>query len=111
MPEDFWGVLVPPLVGKSFYTLKRHHEFRVEEMSETRLRTITSTGKVRWIPRWRMEDAWNQLTAHGSITLRGIEHRPGWAPLNWSYWAALLAQMPGVEHRLNPITLIYREAK
>ncbi|MFQ5875981.1 MAG: type II toxin-antitoxin system MqsA family antitoxin, partial [Dehalococcoidia bacterium] len=98
--NDFWGMLVPPLVGKVFYTLRDKHAFRLEEMSHRDLLFVPSTGKPRPTARWRMERAWDTLTRRGSISLREIQQN--WPPTNSSYVAALLAQMPGVEVRLNP---------
>lgn len=107
--DDFWGVLVPPLVGKSFYTLKRHHEFRVEEMGDSFLLIVTSARHRRRLSRKELEGAWVALTHGGALTRDQIRRQL--SSFNRAYAAAILAQMPGVEHRLNPITLIYREAK
>jgi hypothetical protein len=109
MVEDFWGMLVPPLVGKSFYTLKQGHELRVEEMSDSHLGIVVSTGARHQIPRSDMEEAWRYLTSRGSLTRKETIDQVTKKYAGWI--VALLAQMPGVEHRLNPITLSYREVK
>lgn len=104
--SDFWGILVPTLVGKSFYTLGRGHEFRVEEMGEGHLLIVTTQGRRR-IPRRELEGAWQNLTRQGKLTQQQIVK--GSSPFNSAYVAALLAQMQGVGHTSNPITLSYRK--
>ena len=106
--NDFWKTFVPPLVGKSFYTLDRKREFRVEEMGDCHLLIIPSTGKPRRINRQEMEGAWHQLNRRGRITRQEIEKE--FHSFNAAFIASLLASasIEGVTSSTNPITLFYK---
>jgi hypothetical protein len=109
MAEDFWGILVPTLVGKVFYTLADRHEFWVEEMGDHHLLIVTTTGHRHRLARQEVEGAWEALTQKGTLT--GQQIKQEFSEFGAPYVDALLAQMPGVEVSLNPITLSYREEK
>jgi YgiT-type zinc finger domain-containing protein len=109
--NDFWGTLVSPLVGETCPTLKHGHKFQVLKKGSNHIELmICSTGKPRRIARHEVEEAWQHLIGTGSLTRKEIMQQ--FSSRNPAYVAALLARMPGVEVRLDPvITLLYREEK
>jgi len=92
------------LVGQRFHTLDQRKPFILSEVGHNNLTVrVEETGKSRPIQRAHFEEAWNRLASAGRLSRSEI-HREI-SPFNPAYVSTLLAQVPGVQHRLSPIVL------
>jgi len=104
---DIW-THVKALEGETLATLDRNKKFKVCQVKNFEVVVIpAATGKHRPVPRKTIEDAYRFLVSNKQLSRERIEKE--FAPRNPVYVAAILAKMPGVDYRLKPITLIYRE--
>jgi hypothetical protein len=103
--QHFWE-MVEGLVGRELRTLHEHNPFTVDEVRERRVGiTVGTTGNPRTIRREEIELAWERLVKEGTISRVDI-HRQ-FSSFNPAFVAAILAALPGVTHRTEPIRLFY----
>lgn len=101
--EQIWNE-VRKLKGRTLKTLDRQKPFTIASVTYDRVYVIPqSTDKERPIPREGVENAYLHLVVTGRLTLTEIENE--YAPRNPVYVAAILAEMPGVQCKINPIQL------
>jgi hypothetical protein len=96
------------LKGHTLKTLDRRKPFQVVEVTEHNVIVVPiETGKERPVPREGIEKAYRQLIVKGSLTRSDIMKE--YSPFNPAYVAALLAELPGVQHSLRPIVLRFAD--
>jgi hypothetical protein len=96
---------IQALQGHTLRTLDKRKPFDIVSVTENTVLVIPhSTGKERPLPRTGIENAYRRLLAIGRLTLAEIEKE--YAPYNPVYVAAILAELPGVKYKLNPIVLL-----
>jgi hypothetical protein len=106
--DEVWKFL-GGLTGRRFHTLDQRRPFTLEEVGSSGLAVrVEATGFLRTIPRAHFEEAWHRLSESGRLSRTEI-HREI-SLFNPAYVAALLAQVPGIQHRVSPIVLIVGEA-
>lgn len=93
------------LVGRRFHTLDQRKPFTLIEVGEANLIVrVEETGRPRPIQRAHFEEAWQRLTTLGRLSRTEIQREV--SPFNPAYVSTLLAQVPGVTHRVSPIVLM-----
>jgi len=104
--EGVWGE-VGKLVGhEGLTTLDQQNPFRILEVSETSLQILVGrTGHRRTIRREEIEDAWQHLVSQRELSRSEIHAH--YSEVNPAYVAAILAALPGVTHKTDPIRLFY----
>jgi hypothetical protein len=94
------------LRGKTLHTLARNAPFTVRGVEEEKLTILIHSSKMeRDISRSEVESAFNELWLSGEMTRTAIEDLHSDA--NPTYVAALLAELPQVQHTRNPIKLLW----
>lgn len=96
---------IKKLNGNILRTLDRHNPFEIIAVTEsTVIIRLKSTGNERPISRKGLEEAYRHLMVTGRLTCEEIDQK--YTPRNPVYTAAILAEMPGVQYKLNPIRLL-----
>jgi hypothetical protein len=102
--SQLW-IEVQNLKGRTLRTLDQRKPFDIVTITENTVLVLPhSTRKERPLPRTGIENAYRHLLAIGRLTLAEIEKE--YAPYNPVYVAAILAELPGVKYKLNPIALL-----
>jgi|WetSurMetagenome_2_1015567.scaffolds.fasta_scaffold49000_2 hypothetical protein len=96
--------LLASLTGQTIKTLDQCRAFDVLDVSRAGVIIhIQRVGNERLIPYKQIEGAYCDLIVHGELSRSQIEAQ--YSPRNPAYVAALLAQLPGVQHSIRPIVL------
>jgi hypothetical protein len=100
---EIWDDL-KALEGKTLSTLDQNKKFDMTSVSnEIILIHIHSTKKKRSIRSKEITSAWEKLKIERTLSRSQIEQE--FAPRNPAYVVAILANLPGVRHRVKPIVL------
>jgi hypothetical protein len=92
------------LMGQSLKTLERDQPFEILEITPSAIQIIVySTKETRRIDRGKLEGAWMQLNKQGTIS--GTSLLDDFSSSNYAYIAAIMAAMPGVSYRADPLEL------
>jgi len=90
--------------GRTLKTLDRQKPFEIFAIKANTVIILPhETRKERPIPRANFENAYRRLVATGEITRSEIMAE--FSEFNPAYIAAILAELPGVEHSMRPIKL------
>ncbi len=109
MLTDCWSTITQ-LKGKLLHTLDQNHPFDVVDVDSQAITIhVRSTDHTRAIPRKDIEAAYQYLLDNGELTAREINQR--FAHRSSAFVSALLATLPGVKYKLEPIRLLYRPSK
>ncbi len=101
--DQVWNE-IRKLKGRVLNTLDQHKPFTVVSITDETITVLPqSTGKERPISRDGVENAYRHLFATGHLTLAELES--DFTPRNPVYVAAILTELPGVQHQANPIRL------
>ena len=104
--QRFWE-MVEEQVGKELHTLHENNPFTVDEVRERQVKiTVGTTENVRNIQRKEIEPAWEYLVEDGSVSRAEI--RQQFSSFSPAYVAAILAALPGVTYKTEPIRLFYQ---
>ena len=105
-PERQFWQMIEGLVGRELYTLHENNPFTVDQVQERRVEiTVGTTGNPRTIRREEIELAWEHLVKEGAVSRAEIQQQ--FSSFNPAFVAAILAALPGVTHRTDPIRLFY----
>lgn len=100
---NIWAEITK-LAGRTLSTLDRDKPFDILEISDQALIIRPhETDKERKIRRIEIEDAYRRLAAIGELTRSEI--RDEFSNFNPAYVAAILAELPNVNHANKPIRL------
>lgn len=108
---QFWSKILQ-LEGQTLKTLDKNKIFDIVCVTERSIiLNVHASDKDRLVHHDEIEGAYKELFKCGQITRNEIQKK--YSPRNPAYVAAILSTLPGVQHSLNPITLIVslREAK
>lgn len=101
--HQIWNA-IRKLKGRTLKTLDRRKPFTIVAITDNTVTVLPlSTGKERPIARVGIENAFRHLQTTGQLTLAEIEKE--YASRNPVYVAAMLAELPRVQYRQNPIRL------
>ena len=105
---DRWTEIAK-LIGRTLKTLEQERPFDVVDVTHDEV-TVRPTinDNERRIPREEIEGAFDELITLGVISRVDIEAR--YSRYNPAYVAAILAEMPGVQYSVKPISLWYLKA-
>ena len=93
------------LMGQSLKTLEQSQPFEITDITENDIQIFVYTTKqTRRIKRGVLEGAWMQLHKNGRI--RQSDLRNNFSSSNSVYISSILAAMPGISFRLDPLELI-----
>lgn len=93
--------------GKTYSTLAQNKKFTVEVVNEAGIVIrVHETGNNRTISWSEINQAWESLQQHGTVTQTQILKM---GTRSSAYICVFLSHLPGVSYRLNPIRLIYNE--
>jgi hypothetical protein len=96
------------LQGKPLKTLYQSKPFEITQVSNNQIILKTSKDPQHPIPLKEITTAWNHLQKNKKVTSSGVRDLGGSEP-NHAYVVAILANLPGVKHKLGPIVLTYPE--
>ena len=85
-------------------TLYQNKPFQITQISITQIIIKTSKEPQHPIPLKEITRAWNHLEKHKKLT-RSEARNLGDSEINPTYVIAILANLPGVKHSLEPIIL------
>jgi hypothetical protein len=92
------------LEGQTLQTLAQKKNFDIVEVTEHKVTICPhATQTERLISRLEIEDAFQRLTVTGQITRSEIQEN--FSQYNPAYVAAILAELPTVQHSTSPIRL------
>jgi len=92
------------LIGQSLKTLEQNQPFEIMEITPSDIQIcIYSTLETRRIKRGILEGIWMQLISDGCI--EESEIRENYSSSNAAFISAILASMPNVTYRLDPLQL------
>jgi hypothetical protein len=94
------------LVGKRLTTLYQNKPFEITEVSNTQIILKTSKDPQHAIPIKEIATAWHCLLKNKKVTSSGVRDLGG-SEFDHAYVVAILANLPGVKHKLGPIVLTY----
>lgn len=98
---------IKQLEGQTLHTLDRSNPFDILNVGQSKVTIrLHATGKERTIQWAELQGAFTELKVCAEISRSEIEQTH--SPRNPAYVAAILAQLPGVTHRIKPIRLLYR---
>ena len=101
---NIW-IEIKNLNGVVLHTLDQRKPFEIISVTDNTVIVLPkSTGKERPIHREGIENAYRHLTVTGRLTLDELEKE--FTPRNPVYTAAILAKIPGVQYKVNPIRLL-----
>jgi hypothetical protein len=92
------------LQGKRLTTLYQNKPFEITQISNNQIILKTSTERQHPIPLKEITCAWNHLLKNKKITNSEVRDL-GDSEFNPTYVVAILANLPGVKHKLGPIVL------
>jgi hypothetical protein len=96
------------LQGKRLSTLYQNKPFEITQVSNTQITLKTSKEPQRIIPFQEIARSWNHLQRHKKLTRSEVKDL-GYSEENPAYVVAILANIPGVKHSLQPIVLTLTE--
>jgi hypothetical protein len=100
---ELWDQVVQ-LEGQTLHTLARPSPFKIATATEEMLTLELEGGTRATIPRDKLESAYAQLVGKGEILRSEIA---AFLPWDSSYAAAVLAALPSVKFKTNPLRLFY----
>jgi len=101
---------IETLQGRTLYTLAQHKPFTVARVTADVIELKAGPeGERRAITRSEALAVWQALTQEGELPMAAMTERKLLKFLNESYMAAILAALPGVTYRTQPVRLFYRK--
>jgi type I restriction-modification system DNA methylase subunit len=101
---EFWRQIATE-IPRQLQTLDEQKPFEITSVTHETVELIVSTGQPRTLQRGDIEQAWNELSRHGRVDRDQVTR---FANFNVAYVMAILAQLPGVSHKLRPLRLMFK---
>ena len=92
------------LEGTRLTTLYQNKPFEITQVSNNQIILKTSKESQHPIPLKEITRSWNHLEKHKKLTRSQVRDL-GDSEINPTYVMAILASLPGVKHKLEPIIL------
>jgi hypothetical protein len=96
------------LQGNRLTTLYQNKPFEIIQVANNQIILKTATEQQHTIPLKEITNAWNHLQRNKKITSSGVRDLGG-SESNHAFIVAILANLPGVKHKLGPIVLTLPE--
>lgn len=103
--DDVWEFASDLFEGRTFKTLSQKRPFAVPFVDDDGLQISVKKRQYR-VGKVVFQDLWDRLVSGEAIVRANLERE---GIRNTSHIVALIAEFPGVEVKVSPITLIYKE--